>query len=240
MYPYGGFGFYFDWTYILLIPAFILSMWAQFKVSSTFNKYSKVSNRRGMTGADAARYILDINGLRNVRIERINGNLTDHFDPRSNVVRLSDSTYASTSVGAIGVAAHECGHAVQYATGYSPIRIRNAIVPVVNICSKLSIPIIIIGFIFAYAGSFSNTLLNIGIILFSATVFFQLITLPVEFNASNRAIATLEQRALLQDDELKGAKKVLSAAAMTYVAAAFSAIMSLLRLIIIARGRDRD
>ena len=240
MYPYGGFGFYFDWTYILLIPAFILSMWAQFKVSSTFNKYSKVSNRRGMTGADAARYILDINGLRNVRIERINGNLTDHFDPRSNVVRLSDSTYASTSVGAIGVAAHECGHAVQYATDYAPIRIRNAIVPVVNICSKLSIPIIIIGFIFAYAGSFSNTLLNIGIILFSATVFFQLITLPVEFNASNRAIATLEQRALLQDDELKGAKKVLSAAAMTYVAAAFSAIMSLLRLIIIARNSDRD
>lgn len=240
MYPYGGFGFYFDWTYILLIPAFILSMWAQFKVSSTFNKYSKVSNRRGMTGADAARYILDINGLRHVRIERINGNLTDHFDPRSNVVRLSDSTYASTSVGAIGVAAHECGHAVQYATDYAPIRIRNAIVPVVNICSKLSIPIIIIGFIFAYAGSFSNTLLNIGIILFSATVFFQLITLPVEFNASNRAIATLEQRALLQDDELKGAKKVLSAAAMTYVAAAFSAIMSLLRLIIIARNSDRD
>ena len=240
MYPYGGFGFYFDWTYILLIPAFILSMWAQFKVSSTFNKYSKVSNRRGMTGADAARYILDINGLRHVRIERINGNLTDHFDPRSNVVRLSDSTYASTSVGAIGVAAHECGHAVQYATDYAPIRIRNAIVPVVNICSKLSIPIIIIGFIFAYAGSFSNTLLNIGIILFSATVFFQLITLPVEFNASARAIATLEQRALLQDDELKGAKKVLSAAAMTYVAAAFSAIMSLLRLIIIARNSDRD
>ena len=240
MYPYGGFGFYFDWTYILLIPACILSMWAQFKVSLTFNKYSKVSNRRGMTGADAARYILDINGLRHVRIERINGNLTDHFDPRSNVVRLSDSTYASTSVGAIGVAAHECGHAVQYATDYAPIRIRNAIVPVVNICSKLSIPIIIIGFIFAYAGSFSNTLLNIGIILFSATVFFQLITLPVEFNASNRAIATLEQRALLQDDELKGAKKVLSAAAMTYVAAAFSAIMSLLRLIIIARNSDRD
>ena len=240
MYPYGGFGFYFDWTYILLIPAFILSMWAQFKVSSTFSKYSKVSNRRGMTGADAARYILDINGLRHVRIERINGNLTDHFDPRSNGVRLSDSTYASTSVGAIGVAAHECGHAVQYATDYAPIRIRNAIVPVVNICSKLSIPIIIIGFIFAYAGSFSNTLLNIGIILFSATVFFQLITLPVEFNASNRAIATLEQRALLQDDELKGAKKVLSAAAMTYVAAAFSAIMSLLRLIIIARNSDRD
>lgn len=240
MYPYGGFGFYFDWTYILLIPAFILSMWAQFKVSSTFSKYSKVSNRRGMTGADAARYILDINGLRHVRIERINGNLTDHFDPRSNVVRLSDSTYASTSVGTIGVAAHECGHAVQYATDYAPIRIRNAIVPVVNICSKLSIPIIIIGFIFAYAGSFSNTLLNIGIILFSATVFFQLITLPVEFNASNRAIATLEQRALLQDDELKGAKKVLSAAAMTYVAAAFSAIMSLLRLIIIARNSDRD
>ena len=240
MYPYGGFGFYFDWTYILLIPAFILSMWAQFKVSSTFSKYSKVSNRRGMTGADAARYILDINGLRHVRIERINGNLTEHFDPRSNVVRLSDSTYASTSVGAIGVAAHECGHAVQYATDYAPIRIRSAIVPVVNICSKLSIPIIIIGFIFAYAGSFSNTLLNIGIILFSATVFFQLITLPVEFNASARAIATLEQRALLQDDELKGAKKVLSAAAMTYVAAAFSAIMSLLRLIIIARNSDRD
>lgn len=240
MYPYGGFGFYFDWTYILLIPAFILSMWAQFKVSSTFNKYSKVSNRRGMTGADAARYILDINGLRHVRIERINGNLTDHFDPRSNVVRLSDSTYASTSVGAIGVAAHECGHAVQYATDYAPIRIRNAIVPVVNICNKLSIPIIIIGFIFAYAGSHFSVLLDIGIILFSTTVIFQLITLPVEFNASNRAIATLEQRALLQDDELKGAKKVLSAAAMTYVAAAFSAIMSLLRLIIIARNSDRD
>ena len=230
MFPY----FYFDWTWILLIPAMILSMWAQANVNGTFNKYSKVNNRFGYTGAEVARRILDMNGLYSVKIERVNGNLTDHFDPRTNVVRLSEATYDSTSVGAIGVAAHEVGHAVQHATGYTAIKIRNAIVPAVNICNMLSMPILILGLFLSY------TLVDLGIILFSATVLFQLITLPVEFNASSRAIKTLEGQNLLTTDETAGAKKVLSAAALTYVAAAFSAIMSLLRIILIFGNRRRD
>ena len=230
MFPY----FYFDWTWILLIPAMILSMWAQANVNGTFNKYSKVNNRFGYTGAEVARRILDMNGLYSVKIERVNGNLTDHFDPRTNVVRLSEATYDSTSVGAIGVAAHEVGHAVQHATGYTAIKIRNAIVPAVNICNMLSMPILILGLFLSY------TLVDLGIILFSATVLFQLITLPVEFNASSRAIKTLEGQNLLTTDETAGAKKVLSAAALTYVAAAFSAIMSLLRIILIFGHRRRD
>lgn len=230
MFPY----FYFDWTWILLIPAMILSMWAQANVNGTFNKYSKVNNRFGYTGAEVARRILDMNGLYSVKIERVNGNLTDHFDPRTNVVRLSEATYDSTSVGAIGVAAHEVGHAVQHATGYTAIKIRNAIVPAVNICNMLSMPILILGLFLSY------TLVELGIILFSATVLFQLITLPVEFNASSRAIKTLEGQNLLTADETAGAKKVLNAAALTYVAAAFSAIMSLLRIILIFGNRRRD
>ncbi len=230
MFPY----FYFDWTWILLIPAMILSMWAQANVNGTFKKYSKVGNRFGYTGAEVARRILDMNGLYSVKIERVNGNLTDHFDPRTNVVRLSETTYDSTSVGAIGVAAHEVGHAVQHATGYTAIKIRNAIVPAVNICNMLSMPILILGLFLSY------TLVDLGIILFSATVLFQLITLPVEFNASSRAIKTLEGQNLLTADETAGAKKVLNAAALTYVAAAFSAIMSLLRIILIFGNRRRD
>ena len=230
MFPY----FYFDWTWILLIPAMILSMWAQANVNGTFNKYSKVNNRFGYTGAEVARRILDMNGLYSVKIERVNGNLTDHFDPRTNVVRLSEATYDSTSVGAIGVAAHEVGHAVQHATGYTAIKIRNAIVPAVNICNMLSMPILVLGLFLSY------TLVELGIILFSATVLFQLITLPVEFNASSRAIKTLEGQNLLTADETAGAKKVLNAAALTYVAAAFSAIMSLLRIILIFGNRRRD
>ena len=230
MFPY----FYFDWTWILLIPAMILSMWAQANVNGTFKKYSKVNNRFGYTGAEVARRILDMNGLYSVQIERVNGNLTDHFDPRTNVVRLSEATYDSTSVGAIGVAAHEVGHAVQHATGYTAIKIRNAIVPAVNICNMLSMPILILGLFLSY------TLVELGIILFSATVLFQLITLPVEFNASSRAIKTLEGQNLLTADETAGAKKVLNAAALPYVAAAFSAIMSLLRIILIFGNRRRD
>ena len=233
--------FYYDWTMILLLPALLLSIWAQSRVNSTFNKYSKVSCRGGYTGADVARRILDMNGLYNVKIEHVAGNLTDHFDPRTNVVRLSDATYRSTSVGAIGVAAHEVGHAVQHATGYGPIKVRNTIVPVVNICNKLSMPILLIGMLFAGAGGFFPAMIDLGIILFSATVLFQLITLPVEFNASNRALETLENSAILDAEEVKGAKSVLSAAAMTYVAAAVSSVLSLLRLILIfGGGRRRD
>lgn len=223
--------YYFDPTMIILLPALILSLWAQFKVNSTFKKYSQVGNRLGYTGADVARRILDMNGLYHVKVERVGGNLTDHFDPKTNVVRLSDSTYGSQSVGAIGVAAHEVGHAVQHATGYSPIKLRNAIVPAVNIANFLSMPILILGLFLSY------TLVTVGIVMFSATVLFQLITLPVEFNASTRAIRTLEAQNMLAPDELKGATKVLKAAAMTYVAAAVSSILSLLRLILIFGGR---
>ncbi len=225
--------FYFDWTWIILLPALILSAWAQSNVNSTFRKYSNVTNRFGYSGFDVARRILDMNGLYSVKIERVAGNLTDHYDPKTNVVRLSDATYSSNSVGAIGVAAHEVGHAIQHAVGYSPIRVRNAIVPVVNICNMLSMPILIVGLLFSY------TLVELGILLFSATVLFQLITLPVEFNASRRALNTLESQNLLTFDEMTGARKVLKAAAMTYVAAAVSSVLSLLRLILIF-GNRRD
>lgn len=229
MFPY----FYYDWTWIILLPAIILSLWAQMNVNSTFKKYSGVYNRFGLTGADAARRILDMNGLYSVKIERVGGDLTDHFDPKTNVVRLSDATYGSTSVGAVGVAAHEVGHAIQHAAGYAPIRVRNAIVPAVNVCNMLSMPIIILGLFLSY------TLVELGIILFSATVLFQLVTLPVEFNASRRALSTLGAQNLLAPDELKGASKVLKAAALTYVAAAVSSILSLLRLILIFGGNNR-
>lgn len=225
-----------DWTYIVFVlPAIILAFYAQTKVSTTFGKYSKESNRRGYTASDVARRILDRNGLHNVRIERVGGNLTDHYDPKSNVVRLSDSTYSSTSVAAIGVAAHEVGHAVQYAENYAPIKLRNSIVPVVQISSYLSWPLVLIGIIVG-----SDSLANFGVILFTAVVAFQLVTLPVEFNASSRAVRTLDEQLILDEDEVKKAKKVLSAAAMTYVASAAVAIGNLLRLLVLTGRGNRD
>ena len=224
---------FFDPTWIIILPALILSLWAQANVNSTFARFSRVSNRRGMTGYDAARRILDMNGLQNVAIEHIAGNLTDHYDPRSNTVRLSDSVYGSSSVAAIGVAAHEVGHAVQHAVGYTPIKVRNAIVPVVNLCSQLAMPRFILGLIFS---SSLFMLTDVGIILFSAAVLFHIVTLPVEINASRRALSTLESSYMLEGEEIGGAKKVLSAAAMTYVASAAMALLQLLRLIAI---RDR-
>ncbi len=234
-----GMGYFYgiDMTYIILVmPALLFAMLAQARVSSTFNRYRAVNSRRGYTGADAARKILDMNGLYNVPIERVGGNLTDHFDPRTNVVRLSDSTYGSTSVAAIGVAAHEVGHAIQHAKGYMPIKIRNAIVPVVQIASYAAWPIAILGILLSFSG-----LATFGVLLFIAVVAFQLITLPVEFNASRRALRTLETNAMLDSDELAAAKRVLGAAAMTYVAAAAVAIANLLRLLAITGvGRRRD
>ncbi|MEG0614340.1 MAG: zinc metallopeptidase [Oscillospiraceae bacterium] len=223
--------FYF--SYLIIIPALIFAFYAQMKVKSTFDKYSAVYNRRGLRAEDAARQILDENGLTNVRIERVSGNLTDHYDPRTNVVALSNSVYGSTSVSAIGVAAHEVGHAIQHAEGYTPIVIRNAILPVVNIGSNLAVPLVIAGFIFSF-----QPLVTFGIFLYAGIVLFQAITLPVELNASSRAIKTLENYNMLDVDELKNSRSVLTAAAMTYVAALLSALLSLLRLIFISRRRD--
>jgi len=234
-----GLGYFYgiDMTYIILVmPALIFAMYAQTKVTTTFNKYRTVNNGRGYTGADVARRILDMNGLRNVIIERVSGNLTDHYDPRSNVVRLSDSTYSSTSVAAIGVAAHEVGHAIQHARGYAPIKIRNFIVPVVQIASYAAWPLAILGILFSF-----SKLATFGVLLFGVVVLFQVVTLPVEFNASSRALKTLRQHEILNDEELKASKAVLSAAAMTYVASAVVAAANLLRLLAITGvGRNRD
>ncbi|MBQ8254785.1 MAG: zinc metallopeptidase [Clostridia bacterium] len=226
-----------DWPYIVLVvPMLIISMWAQIKVNSTYKKYSKVYSRAGMTAEVAVRKILDSNGLFNVGITRVPGELTDHYDPRSNTIALSDSVYGSTSVAAIGVAAHEAGHAIQHAVGYGPIKLRTALVPVTNFGSRLAMPLFIIGLLLA-----NQPLAYAGIILFSLTVVFQLVTLPTEFNASRRAVKALGGYGYMNDEELKGTKKVLSAAAMTYLAALFVALASLLRLIIIAGGgRRRD
>ncbi len=227
--------YYYDLTYVIfMIPALIITMYAQIKVNSTFKKYSKVKCRRGLTGAQAAQIVLQRNGVRDVRIERVAGKLTDHYDPSSNVIRLSDEVYNSTSVSAVGVACHEAGHAVQQAENYKPILFRQFMVPITNIGSKLSFPLIFIGLLFPTKW---DILLIIGIAMFSLAVFFELITLPVEFNASNRAIKALDEGELLYDEELRGAKKVLSAAAMTYLAAAITAIASLLRLLLIFSGR---
>lgn len=237
MYPMGYF-YGIDMTYIVLVlPALIFAMYAQSKVTTTFNRYRTVANRRGYTGAEIARRILDMNGLQNILIERVSGNLTDHFSPKENIIRLSDSTYQSTSVAAIGVAAHEVGHAIQYAQGYGPIKLRNSIVPVVQIASFAAWPLAIMGVLFSF-----SKLANFGVILFGLVVLFQIITLPVEFNASNRALKTLGDNLILESDELSAAKKVLSAAAMTYVASAVVAIANLLRLLSIVGfgGRNRD
>lgn len=231
--------YYFDYTYFFfMLPALIISIYAQIKVNSTFAKYSKVKNSSGLTGAEAAYKVLSQNGVTNVSVEHIPGNLNDHFDPQTNVIRLSDSVYSSDSVAAVGVAAHEAGHAVQHANNYAPMNIRKVLVPITNIGSTLSMPLIFIGLLLPVQYDF---IVNIGIALFSLAVLFQLVTLPVEFDASRRAITTLEQSGTLYNDELDGAKKVLSAAAMTYLAATFSAVMSLFRLILIAgnrRGND--
>ncbi len=225
-----------DWPYIVLVvPMLIVSIWAQIKVKTTYQKYSTVHSRSGMTAEVAVRKILDSNGLFNVGITRVPGELTDHYDPRTNTIALSDSVYGSTSVAAIGVAAHEAGHAIQHAVGYGPIKLRTALVPVTNIGSRLAMPLFIIGLILAY-----QPLAYAGIILFSLTVVFQLVTLPTEFNASRRAVKALDGYGYMNDEELKGTKKVLSAAAMTYLAALFVALASLLRLLLIVSGRRRD
>lgn len=231
-------GFFYDWTILLIIPAAILAMVAQYKVGNTFDKYSRVKNARGYTGADVARQLLNIAGINDVRVEPIRGNLTDHYDPRSKILRLSEPVYNSSSIAALGVAAHETGHAIQHNNGYLPLIVRNSIVPIVNISSKISTPLIMIGLLFGFMSG-SGFILQLGIILFSAVVIFQLITLPVEFNASSRAIDMLDQYNFLSQDEIQPAKKVLSAAALTYVASAIVAISNLIRLIVIA-DRRRD
>ena len=224
--------FFFDPTIIIVLPALIFTLWAQWNVNSTFEKYKKVRTLHNITGYESARKILDANGLYDVKIERVAGNLTDHYDPRANVIRLSDAVHDSTSAAAVGVAAHEAGHAVQHAKGYFPIKIRQAIIPVTRIGSSLAMPLFLIGLILAV-----EPLLNLGIIFYATAVVFQLVTLPVEFNASNRAMAALNNGGSLSSSELDASKKVLTAAALTYVAALASSLLSLLRLIIIANGR---
>lgn len=226
--------FYFDWTILLILPALFLSIWAQIKVSTTFKKCSHIFTRKGVTGYQAARRILDANGLSYVRIERTRGHLTDHFDPRQNVIRLSESVYDRANVAAVGVAAHEAGHAIQYAQDYSPIKLRSAILPVTRYGSMLAMPLFFIGLLFAY-----GPMMLAGIILYSAVALFQLVTLPVEFNASARAMKSLESFGVLVEDEPKYARKVLSAAAMTYVAALLTSLLTLLRLIILSNNRRR-
>ena len=233
--------FWGDTTILVLIPAMIFAFWAQIRVNSTFKKYAKVPSRRGLTGAEAARRVLDANGLRHITIERVHGHLTDHFDPKAGVIRLSDATYASTSVAAIGVAAHEAGHAVQHAEGYLPIKVRAAIIPLTRFGSFLAMPLFLIGLLFgsgSYLGYGIGTIFMVtGILFFSFSTLFQLVTLPTEFNASTRAMKALEDGGLLAADELPGAKATLSAAAMTYVAALASSLASLLRLILIFNRR---
>lgn len=231
MYFYGFDIYYF----ILVIPAVIFSLWAQAKVNSTFNEYSRHTTYSRMTGFEAARRILDANGLRHVHIERVAGHLSDHYDPKANVIRLSDGVFNSTSVAAIGVAAHEAGHAVQYATNYAPIRMRSAILPACQIGSTISWPLILMGFFMN-----SQFMVNFGLILFASVAVFQLVTLPVELNASNRAVDALAVSGVITEVELYGVEKVLKAAAMTYVAALAVSLAQLLRLVIRFGGRRND
>lgn len=228
----------FDWTYVVLVlPCVILSLWASANVNSTFKKYSQQFSTRRLTGAEAAQRVLLANGVQGISIQRISGNLTDHFDPSTNVIRLSDSVYDSTSTAAIGVACHEAGHAVQYAENYAPIKLRAAVIPATNLGSKLAMPLILLGLIFSYVGNFSYVLVYAGIACFGLSLVFQLITLPVEFNASHRALAAISAGNLLTEDEENGARKVLTAAALTYVAATATALAQLLRLLVLFGGR---
>lgn len=227
---------YFDSTYLIVLPAIIFALIAQIMVKITFSKYSSEGNQHGYTAKEVARKILDENGLYHVSIEYISGNLTDHFDPSANVIRLSDSVYNSTSVAAIGVAAHEVGHAIQHAQGYAPIKIRQAIIPITQIGSNLAFPLVLAGMLIGAL----RWLIPVGIFLYTGVVLFQAVTLPVEFNASGRALKTLDENVILYKDEVRMAKKVLTAAAMTYVAAMFSSLMSLLRLILLSNRNRRS
>ncbi len=229
--------FFSNYYFLILIPV-IVAMFASANVKSTYAKYERIRNSRGLTGEMAARRILDANGLYNVRIEHISGQLSDHFDPRDNVVRLSDSTYSSSSVAAVGVAAHEVGHAIQHAKDYTPMKVRRAVIPLTNIGSTISYPLVLVGLMFNSV--LGDMFINIGIILFLTVVLFQFATLFVEFNASSRAMKTLETDHILEGKELSMSRKVLTAAALTYVAALFTAIMNLVRLLLIAGGRNRN
>lgn len=225
--------FFYDYYYlILVVPAILISLYAQMKVTSTYKKYSQVLSQNAKTATQVTRMILDMNGLQSVKIESVSGKLSDHYDPRANVIRLSDSVRSDISVASIGVAAHEAGHAIQHAQGYTPIKLRNAILPVANIGSKLSIPLILLGIILSF-----EPLVTVGIVAFSAVLLFQVVTLPVEFNASRRALMTLSQNNILKGEELSGAKRVLSAAALAYVAAVLVSLAQLLRLLLINRNR---
>jgi len=231
----------FDWTYLyLVLPCVILSLWASASVNRTFQKYAKQTSTRRITGAQAAQRVLAGNGVSGVQIERVAGHLTDHYDPRSNVIRLSSGVYDSTSIAAIGVACHEAGHAVQHAKNYGPIRIRTAIIPITNFGSKLAMPLILLGILFSSFADYSFSLVYAGIFCFSLSLIFQLVTLPVEFNASRRALKAISDHDLLTIEELKGARKTLSAAAMTYVAAVAVSLAQLLRLILLFGGRRSD
>lgn len=235
MYYYG-----FDSTYLFLVlPCILLSLWASNNVKTTFQKYSRQLSRRNITGAQAAQRVLSANGVHGVRIDRVGGNLTDHYDPKTNVIRLSDSVYSSTSTAAIGVACHEAGHAVQYAENYAPIKLRAAIIPVTNFGSRIAMPLILLGIVCTFLGSFADTLVYLGIAAFGLSLVFQLVTLPVEFNASRRAMQAIESSQLLTEEEQSGARKTLRAAALTYVAATAVALAQLLRLIAIFGGRRR-
>ena len=237
MYYYYGF----DWTYVVLVlPCILLSLWASANVNSTFKRYSGQYSRRGLTGAQAAERVLRANGVTNVRIERVSGNLTDHFDPKSSVIRLSDNVYGNTSTAAIGVACHEAGHAVQYAQDYAPIRIRSAVIPATNLGSKLAMPLILLGLLIGFMGNLSYFLIYLGIGCFGLSLVFQLVTLPVEFDASRRAMAAIAQSELLTEEEQRGARKTLTAAALTYVAATAVALSQLLRLLILFGGRRKN
>ena len=228
----------FDWTYLVLVlPCVILSMWASANVNSTFRKYSAQLSSRRITGAQAAQRVLMANGVQGVKIQRISGNLTDHYDPKTNVIRLSDNVFDNTSTAAIGVACHEAGHAVQYAQSYAPIKLRAAVIPVTNLGSRLAMPLILIGLLLSYLGNFSYLLVYAGIACFGLSLVFQLVTLPVEFNASRRAMEAISSGNLLTEEEQKGARKTLTAAAMTYVAATATALAQLLRLLVLFGGR---
>ena len=231
---------YIDMTYIVLVlPAVILSLWASWNVKRTFKKYSGVMNSRGLTGADAARRVLDANGLRDVPVERVSGELSDHYDPEARAVRLSDSVYGSCSTAAVGVACHEVGHAIQNAEGYLPVQIRQAIIPATNIGAKLSVPLLLAGLLLAGLSPKFIYLAYAGVALYSLCALFQIVTLPVEFDASRRALRTIEGMSLLEGEEYRGAKKVLSAAALTYVAALATTLAQLLRFIMLVNNRKR-
>ena len=237
--PYYYYGF--DWTYIFIVlPCFILAMVASSRVNSTFNKYAKQFSTRRITGQEAAQRVLRANSVNNVQITRVKGNLTDHYDPKSNTIRLSESVYDSTSTAAIGVACHEAGHAVQYAQSYFPIKIRSAIIPITNFGSKLAMPLILLGILLGALGNYSFTLVYLGIACFALSLVFQLVTLPVEFNASRRAMDAIEETGMLTDEEQRGARKTLTAAAMTYVAAVAVSAAQLIRLILLFGGRRRN